>query len=181
MCLITGRAYAGVPTTALRFFNVYGPRQALSNPYTGVLAIFASRLLNEQPPLVFEDGAQRRDFVHVRDVARACRIAVETDAGAGMSINIASGISISIGEIAERLIAALSRRHSAARHRAVPRRRHPALLANVSLAAEVLDFRARVPFEDGLRELVGWLAGCAATDPKRGGSRGARAPRAHVA
>src|SRR3954452_10858348 len=71
MCLITGKAY-GMPTVALRFFNVFGPRQALSNPYTGVLAIFAARLLNERPPLVFEDGEQRRDFVHVHDVARAC-------------------------------------------------------------------------------------------------------------
>ena len=66
MCLITGRAY-DIPTVALRFFNVYGPRQALSNPYTGVLAIFAARLLDRRPPLVFEDGRQRRDFVHVRD------------------------------------------------------------------------------------------------------------------
>ena len=72
MCLIFGRAY-DVPTVALRFFNVFGTRQALSNPYTGVLAIFASRLLNGRPPVIFEDGRQRRDFVHVRDVARACR------------------------------------------------------------------------------------------------------------
>jgi dTDP-L-rhamnose 4-epimerase len=164
MCLITGRAY-GIPTTALRFFNVYGPRQALSNPYTGVLAIFASRLLNEQPPLVFEDGAQRRDFVHVRDVARACRIAVESDAGAGLSINIASGVSISIGEIAERLIAALGRSgirpHVTGQYR-LGDIRH--CFADTSLAAEVLGFHAEIPFEDGLRELVHWLSGCAATD-----------------
>ena len=67
MFLALGRAYR-VPVTALRFFNVYGPRQALSNPYTGVAAIFASRLLNGRPPVVFEDGAQRRDFVHVSDI-----------------------------------------------------------------------------------------------------------------
>ena len=94
MCLPLARAY--VETTALRFFNVYGPRQALSNPYTGVLAIFGSRLLNNKPPLVFEDGQQRRDFVHVRDVARACRLALETDKGDGQVINIGSGRSISI-------------------------------------------------------------------------------------
>src|SRR3546814_6090947 len=70
MCLLVGQAY-GIPTVALRFFNVYGTRQALSNPYTGVLAIFASRLLNRRRPLVFEDGQQRRDFVQVRDMARA--------------------------------------------------------------------------------------------------------------
>ena len=70
MCLAFGRAY-GVPAVAFRMFNVYGARQALSNPYTGVVAIFCSRLLQNQPPIVFEDGEQRRDFVHVEDVARA--------------------------------------------------------------------------------------------------------------
>ncbi|MCK6591546.1 MAG: NAD-dependent epimerase/dehydratase family protein, partial [Polyangiaceae bacterium] len=75
MCLMVGRAY-GIPAVALRFFNAYGPRQSLSNPYTGVLAIFASRLLNGRAPLIFEDGEQRRDFVSVYDVARACRLAL---------------------------------------------------------------------------------------------------------
>ena len=75
MCLMFGQAYE-IPTVALRFFNVYGTRQALSNPYTGVLAIFASRLLNGRPPRIFEDGQQRRDFVHVSDVARACHLAL---------------------------------------------------------------------------------------------------------
>ena len=81
MSLLIGEAY-GIPTIALRFFNVYGTRQALSNPYTGVLAIFAARLLNGRRPRVFEDGAQRRDFVHVSDVARACRLALEAPPGA---------------------------------------------------------------------------------------------------
>src|SRR5581483_7038580 len=76
MCLIIGRAY-GIPTVALRFFNVYGPFQSLSNPYTGVLAIFASRLMNRKRPIIFEDGEQLRDFVSVYDVARACRLALE--------------------------------------------------------------------------------------------------------
>ena len=70
MCLVTGAAY-GIPTVALRFFNVYGPGQALSNPYTGVAAIFASRLLNGRPPVIFEDGEQSRDFIHVSDIVRA--------------------------------------------------------------------------------------------------------------
>jgi dTDP-L-rhamnose 4-epimerase len=69
MSLMVGRAY-GIPTMAMRFFNVYGTRQSLSNPYTGVLAIFASRLLNNKPPMIFEDGLQQRDFVSVYDVAR---------------------------------------------------------------------------------------------------------------
>src|SRR5438045_1845694 len=71
MFLAIGAAY-GIPTVALRFFNVYGVRQALSNPYTGVAAIFSSRLLNDRAPLVFEDGAQTRDFIAVRDLVRAC-------------------------------------------------------------------------------------------------------------
>jgi dTDP-L-rhamnose 4-epimerase len=75
LCLIIGRAY-DIPTVALRFFNVFGPRQALSNPYTGVLAIFASRLLNDGPPLIFEEGGQRRDFVSVYDIVEACRLAL---------------------------------------------------------------------------------------------------------
>jgi dTDP-L-rhamnose 4-epimerase len=79
LCLLFGAAYH-VPTVALRFFNVYGPYQALSNPYTGVLAIFASRLLNGRSPLIFEDGEQRRDFVSVHDVARACALALRADA-----------------------------------------------------------------------------------------------------
>src|SRR5690606_32998693 len=90
MCLMAGAAYR-IPTVALRFFNVYGPHQALSNPYTGVLAIFASRFLNRRPPLVFEDGYQRRDFVHVHDVARACRLAAEVDEAAHEVFNIGSG------------------------------------------------------------------------------------------
>ena len=108
MCLIIGKAY-DIPTVALRFFNVYGPRQALSNPYTGVLAIFASRLLNGRQPLVFEDGQQRRDFVHVRDVAEACLLAMQTKAGIGGAYNIASGESRTIFSVAEDLARVMGR------------------------------------------------------------------------
>ncbi|HEY0570439.1 MAG TPA: NAD-dependent epimerase/dehydratase family protein, partial [Enterovirga sp.] len=99
LCLIWGGAY-DVPTTALRFFNVYGPRQALSNPYTGVLAIFTARLLNGRAPLLYEDGAQRRDFVSVHDVAVACRLALESDGAAGRAVNVGSGRAASVREIA---------------------------------------------------------------------------------
>src|ERR687896_592529 len=102
MCLMIGRAY-NIPTVALRFFNVYGPRQALSNPYTGVLAIFAARLLNGKPPLVFEDGHQRRDFVSVKDVARACRLALVRPAANGRAVNVGTGRSVSVLEVAEKL------------------------------------------------------------------------------
>ena len=159
MCLITGRAY-GIATTALRFFNVYGPRQALSNPYTGVLAIFAARLLNGQSPLVFEDGRQRRDFVHVRDVARACRLALEAGGGAGRAINIASGTSIDIREIAERLISAMGLRgvrpQITGQFR-VGDIRH--CYADTAMARTCLGFEANVAFDDGLAELADWLAG----------------------
>lgn len=165
MCLLAGRAY-GIETTALRFFNVYGPRQALSNPYTGVLAIFGSRLLNGQPPLVFEDGQQRRDFVHVRDVARACRLALEAGDGAGQAINVGSGRSISIAEVADGLIKALNlgpqvRPHITGRFR-VGDIRH--CFADVTRARDVLGFEARIGFDEGLRELVDWLASESAID-----------------
>src|SRR3954464_4181878 len=102
MCLLFGCSY-DVPTVALRFFNVYGPYQALSNPYTGVLAIFAGRLLNGKPPLIFEDGQQRRDFVHVSDVARACAMALTTSGANGQVVNVGSGTSASVRESAARL------------------------------------------------------------------------------
>jgi len=89
MCLMIGRTY-NIPAVALRFFNIFGPFQALSNPYTGVLAIFAARLLNNRAPLINEDGMQKRDFVSVYDVARACRLALETPEAGGHVFNVAS-------------------------------------------------------------------------------------------
>ena len=110
LCLTVGRAY-DIPTVALRFFNIYGTRQALSNPYTGVLAIFAARLLNDKPPLINEDGAQRRDFVSVHDVAQACRKALESTGGAGQAFNVGSGCNYSVREIAEKLARVLGKEH----------------------------------------------------------------------
>src|SRR5690606_6551255 len=81
----------------------YGTRQALSNPYTGVLAIFASRLLNNNPPMIFEDGNQKRDFIHVKDVARACRLALEKPEAKGEVLNIGSGNQYTITSIAGKL------------------------------------------------------------------------------
>ncbi len=101
MCLLYGSSYE-VPAVALRFFNVYGPDQALANPYTGVLAIFASRLLNDLPPLIYEDGHQRRDFVSVHDVADACVLALERPGADGQVLNVGSGQSFSVLEIAGR-------------------------------------------------------------------------------
>lgn len=96
---VVGRAY-GIPTVALRYFNVYGTRQALSNPYTGLVAIFASRLLNKKPPLIFEDGRQRRDLVSVRDIADANWVAVNHPSAEGQILNVGSGKSYTVLEIA---------------------------------------------------------------------------------
>ncbi|MBN6149441.1 NAD-dependent epimerase/dehydratase family protein [Xanthomonas sp. AmX2] len=157
LCLITGQAYS-IPTTALRFFNIYGTRQALSNPYTGVLAIFASRMLNRKAPVIFEDGEQRRDFVHVSDVAHACRMAYETDATAGRVMNIGSGRSISINQVAERMAHAMGiddlPPQISGKYR-VGDIRH--CFADISLAGELMGYRPRVELDDGLEELVAWL------------------------
>ena len=164
LCLMFGEAYQ-VPTTALRFFNVYGPWQALSNPYTGVLAIFASRLLNDRPPLIFEDGEQRRDFVSVHDVARACRLALTVEDAAGRVINVGSGKSISVNEIAQRLARILGKEHIepeiTGKYR-VGDIRH--CFADISLAEDVLAFRPRVDMDTGLTELSEWLEGQVAVD-----------------
>lgn len=103
-----GRAYS-IPVVALRFFNTYGPYQALSNPYTGVLSNFASRVMNGNPPLIYEDGRQKRDFVSVYDVARACRLALEKPEAAGGVFNISSGAQMTVREAAERTVRALGR------------------------------------------------------------------------
>jgi dTDP-L-rhamnose 4-epimerase len=163
MCLMIGSAYK-IPTVALRFFNVYGPRQALSNPYTGVLAIFSSRFLNNKPPLVFEDGHQLRDFVHVRDVAAACRLALEVEAAAGNVFNIGSGHAISIREIAQRMARVLGRdlQPQLTGEYRVGDIRH--CTADIGLARRVLGFEPAVEFDAGLRELAGWLATQQAVD-----------------
>jgi dTDP-L-rhamnose 4-epimerase len=163
MCLIFGAAYS-VPTVALRFFNVYGPRQALSNPYTGVLAIFASRLLNGKPPLVYEDGNQRRDFVSVDDVARACRLALERDGADGTVVNVGSGRSVSVLEILEELRLVLGSDVEAqvtAQARAGDIRH---CFADIARARDLLGFEPRVGLEEGLRELAEWLEGEVAED-----------------
>jgi dTDP-L-rhamnose 4-epimerase len=159
MCLLVGEAY-GIQTTALRFFNVYGPRQALSNPYTGVLAIFAARLLDGRPPLVNEDGLQRRDFVSVRDAARACALALESPGAAGEVMNVGSGRSASVLDVARRLARALGREgvepEVTGRWRAGDVRH---CFADVSRARRVLGYEPKVSLEEGLAELGAWLEG----------------------
>jgi len=163
MCLMIGRAY-GIPTIALRFFNVFGTRQALSNPYTGVLAIFASRLLNNNAPLIFEDGLQRRDFVSVYDIARACRLALDAEGAAGQALNIGSGHAYSIREVGRLLGAILGRPIEpdvCGKYR-VGDIRH--CFADITRASEVLGYEPTVTLEDGLVELAEWLQDQAADD-----------------
>ena len=163
MCLLHGEAY-GVSTTALRFFNAYGPDQALSNPYTGVLAIFAGRLLNGRPPLIFEDGQQRRDFVSVHDVARACRLALEQADGRRV-LNVGSGESVTVAGIAARLARVMGRDDIEAeitgKYR-VGDIRH--CFADIEAARDAIGFMPRVTLDDGMTELAEWLEGQVAED-----------------
>lgn len=166
MCLLVGRAY-GIPTVALRFFNVYGRGQALSNPYTGVMAIFASRLLGGNPPVIFEDGNQRRDFVHVSDVVQACVLALEKPASDGLAINIGSGSNVSVREVADKMATSMGLRIApeiTQKYR-VGDIRH--CFADISLARRVLGYAPRVTLDAGIRNLVGWLSGRKAEDRSR--------------
>jgi dTDP-L-rhamnose 4-epimerase len=164
MCHIVGRAY-NIPTVALRFFNVYGTRQALSNPYTGVLAIFASRLLNNRSPLIYEDGLQKRDFVNVRDVVQACRLAIETPGVAGETFNIGSGNAYTVRELGARMAAVLGKEDIApqitGKYRAGDIRH---CFADITKARQLLDYQPSVSLDTGLAELVAWLGGQDAVD-----------------
>lgn len=167
MCLIVGQAYK-IPTVALRFFNVYGPGQALSNPYTGVMAIFASRLLNDKSPIIFEDGNQKRDFVHVSDITDACLSALQIPEAAGHVFNIGSGKSYTVTEIALRMAKALNKSQIApeiTQQYRVGDIRH--CFADISLAKSILKFQPKIQLEDGLQELATWLSGQRAIDRTR--------------
>lgn len=162
--LIFGEAYS-VDTVALRLFNVFGPGQALSNPYTGVLANFASRLANGQHPMIFEDGEQKRDFVHVRDVAKAFRLALEQKQARGHVINIGSGQAYSISQVANLLAAAMDVAELTPEFLGKARSgdiRH--CFADISRARELLGYEARHRLEDSLDEIVRWVRGSVAVD-----------------
>ncbi|QZX99894.1 NAD-dependent epimerase/dehydratase family protein [Halobaculum rubrum] len=156
LTLSIGRAY-DIPTVALRYYNIFGSRQALDNPYTGVCAIFSSRIKNGNPPLVFEDGEQTRDFIHVSDVARANRLAVESDAD-DVAVNVGTGDPTTINEVAETLIDLYGQSDDLAPEIANDYRqgdiRH--CYADTDLASGALGFEAEVGFEEGMRELVEW-------------------------
>lgn len=164
MAIIIGNCYR-IPVVALRFFNVFGTRQALSNPYTGVLAIFAARLMNKNSPRIFEDGLQQRDFVSVHDVVTACRLALEVDQQQAQVFNIGSGNKVSILEVLQQFSRVLncetilpeitgSYRAGDIRH----------CFADISSASAILGYRPRIGFDEGLAELAQWLEGEIAVD-----------------
>jgi dTDP-L-rhamnose 4-epimerase len=160
--LLFGRTY-GVPVVACRFFNVYGPRQSLSNPYTGVAAIFMSRIKNGHRPLIFEDGCQSRDFIDVRDVARACVILMENERAEGQVVNIGTGRATSILALA-RILIAMSDQHL--RPEIVHRYRKGDVrhcFADVS-KARALGFQAEIPLDEGLAYLKAWADRSEAVD-----------------
>jgi dTDP-L-rhamnose 4-epimerase len=163
MFLVSGAAY-GIPAVALRFFNVYGERQSLSNPYTGAAAIFSSRLLNDRPPLVFEDGRQTRDFIDVRDIARCCALALTEDGADGRTLNVGTGVPTSIAAVAETIARGLGKEiepELVGKYRAGDIRH---CYADTSLAEQLLGFRAEIPFEAGMQDLLAWLEGREAED-----------------
>ena len=155
-CLTVARAYK-IPTVALRYFNIYGTRQSLSNPYTGICAIFSSRLLNNERPLIFEDGNQTRDFVHVSDIVEANLLALETDKANYESINVGTGRAFTVREIAETLAKGLGKdiapeisekyREGDIRH----------CSADITKARNLLGYEPKVKLEDGLNELLNWV------------------------
>jgi dTDP-L-rhamnose 4-epimerase len=156
LCLIYGRTY-DLPVTALRFFNIYGTRQALSNPYTGVAAVFASRMLNGKRPLIFEDGEQMRDFVHVNDIVRANMLAMESMASNGHVINVGSGRPITIRKVAELVAQSLGNKVLPVvthKYRAGDIRH---CFADITKARNLLGYEPQVTHEEGFRELSYWL------------------------
>ena len=156
MCLNVGRAY-GIPTVALRYFNTYGRRQALSNPYTGVAAIFSSRLLNGNQPLIFEDGLQSRDFIHVTDIVQANLLGMENDAADFQVFNIGTGRRLTISDVAHTLAQdlGLEIKPEFVEQFRVGDIRH--CYADISKARDLLGFEPRTRFEDGMADLVNWI------------------------
>lgn len=157
--LTVGYAYR-IPTVALRYFNIYGERQALSNPYTGVAAIFSARVLSGQSPVIFEDGKQSRDFVHVGDVVQANLLALETDRADYQALNVGTGRPTTVGQVADAILGALGAPDLAPTILGKFREgdiRH--CYADITLARTLLGYEPRVSFADGMRQLVEWVRG----------------------
>ena len=163
MTLLFGRTYQ-IPVVALRYFNIYGTRQSLSNPYTGVCAIFASRLMNRKAPVIFEDGQQMRDFVSVHDIVQANLLAMENSGANGQALNIGSGDPVTIREVATALSQALGVQVPAeitGKYRAGDVRH---CFADITSASGLLGYRPRTNLKQGVEELVAWLESQQAKD-----------------
>lgn len=149
----------GIPLVILRYFNVYGSRQSLNNPYTGVVTVFYNRIRAEKTCALYERGLPVRDFVHVLDVARANLLALTAQSAVGQVINIGSGEFLTIGALAEGLAAAMGRR---ATLQATDQYRVGdiyACVAELTRAREALGYEARVTLASGMREFVAWADG----------------------
>ncbi len=162
--LSVGYAYR-IPTVALRYFNIYGERQALSNPYTGIAAIFSARVLNSKPPLIFEDGLQSRDFIHVSDIVAANLLALATDRADYQALNVGTGRATTVREVADLISGALGKpdlkpqvlctfREGDIRH----------CYADIALARRLLGFEPKVAFAQGIHQLVAWVRSQKAED-----------------
>jgi dTDP-L-rhamnose 4-epimerase len=163
LCLSIGRAYR-IPTVALRYFNIYGPRQSLSNPYTGVAAIFSSRLRNGKAPKIFEDGRQSRDFIHVKDIVRANLLAMERPEADGEMFNVGTGIATSILQVADALRRALgvSVEPQIVHQFRAGDIRH--CYADIGKIRRRLGFEPTIPLEEGIADLVAWAKEAEAVD-----------------
>jgi len=157
MAHLIGKTY-GINTTILRFFLVYGQRQALSNPYTGVCAIFSARLFNGKRPIVFEDGLQSRDFVNVKDICQGLVLALENSSAKGENFNLGSGSPITIKEVAEILSEKINPDLTPI-YRGEYRKgdiRH--CVADISKIRRMLGYEPKIEFKDGIDELIKWIA-----------------------
>ncbi len=155
LTLNVGKAY-GIPSVALRFFNTYGPRQSLSNPYTGVAAIFMSRIKNNNPPLIFEDGKQARDFVSVHDIVQACVLAMEKNSANYETFNVGTGKKTSIKEVAETLLKIYGSDIKPIINKEFRKGDIRHCYADISKIKSKLGYEPKIKFEEGMRELVEW-------------------------
>jgi UDP-glucose 4-epimerase len=144
--------------TSLRMYSVYGPGQALDNPYQGVLGIFLGNLLRGEPITIFGDGEQTRDFVYIADIVEGWVRALDTPAAAGRVINLGSGRSLSINQLAEAAIRAVGSAPNASKVVRAPVRpgEQRSVRADVAQAKALLGWEPRTPFETGLAETMGW-------------------------
>jgi dTDP-L-rhamnose 4-epimerase len=163
MVLMWGKAY-GIPTVALRYFNTYGPRQSLSNPYTGVGAIFMSRIKNNNPPVVYEDGLQTRDFISVKDVARASILAMNDERADYQVFNVGTGIPTSIKTVATTLAQIYGKKIEPLITHAFRKGDVRHCISDSSRIKQALGFEAEISLFEGLKELVQWTESAQAED-----------------